>query len=86
MALGLPIITSNIDSVARIIKEYNLGLEYTWGNQESLTSAMIDLANMTAEEKMQLGANGINLVKDQFNHNIEGKNILKMYESLSNER
>ena len=46
---------------------------------------MTELANMTAEEKMQLGANGVNLVKNQFNHNMEGKNILNMYQSLSNE-
>ena len=70
MACGVPNIASAAGETARIIKESNSGLCGRPGNAEDLAANIINLANKSKEELIQLGDNARKYYDQHFNKNI----------------
>jgi glycosyltransferase involved in cell wall biosynthesis len=66
MACGIPNIVSAAGETAKIIKESNSGLCGRPGNAEELADNIINLANKSKEELIQLGDNARKYYEENF--------------------
>lgn len=70
MSLGLPVLTSNVRPVQRIVLEEACGLSYEWGNISDLCSR-IDLLRSSAQ-RQAMGEAGRRAVQSKYNWSIDG--------------
>ena len=70
MSLGLPVLTSNVGPVQRIVLEEACGVAYQWGNIDDLC-AKID-ALRPAAQRAQMGAAGRRAVLGKYNWSNDG--------------
>jgi glycosyltransferase involved in cell wall biosynthesis len=71
MSLGLPVITSNVRPVQRIVSEERCGLTYEWGNINELCSR-IDALRSAAQRQM-MGEAGRRAVHSKYNWSNDGR-------------
>jgi glycosyltransferase involved in cell wall biosynthesis len=70
MSLGLPVLTSNVRPVQRIVLEEACGLSYEWGNISDL-SLKIDMLRSSAQ-RHTMGEAGRRAVQSKYNWSIDG--------------
>lgn len=84
MACGLPVLSSNCNSIVKIIEEEKIGLHYTWGDSHSLKKSIKKFALLNSSEKRELGINGIKAIENKYNITSQGKELVEMYNELLN--
>jgi glycosyltransferase involved in cell wall biosynthesis len=70
MSLGLPVITSNVKPVQRIVSEESCGFSYEWGNISDLCSKLDALRSAAQRQKM--GEAGRRAVQSKYNWSRDG--------------
>lgn len=70
MSLGLPVITSNVRPVQRIVLQEACGLAYQWGNIDDLCSKLATLRS--AAERQKMGDAGRRAVHSKYNWSNDG--------------
>lgn len=70
MSLGLPVVTSNVKPVQRIVSEERCGVSYEWGNINDLCSKLDTLRSATERRKM--GEAGLRAVQSKYNWSFDG--------------
>jgi glycosyltransferase involved in cell wall biosynthesis len=70
MSLGLPVITSNVRPVQRIVQEEACGLAYEWGNISDLCLKIDGLRS--ADQRRQMGEAGRRAVQSKYNWPTDG--------------
>jgi glycosyltransferase involved in cell wall biosynthesis len=73
MSLGLPVLTSNVVPVQRIVLEAGCGVSYTSGDIASLLSAIEVLRSSEVREKM--GNAGIQAVQAKYNWTVDARQL-----------
>ena len=73
MASAKPVLVSNVEPIKRIVEDTNCGLVYDDYDIESFTKALLRLSdkNLCSE----LGKKGVEAVKNQYNWNIDSRNM-----------
>jgi len=66
LAAGKPIIACLDGEAARIVRESNAGFDCPAEDAVGLANTIMKLYNMTSEERLKLGANGLNYYKTHF--------------------
>ncbi len=80
-ACGKPCITSNLAGVRKVIVDGFNGLLVEPKNIKDLVEK-IDILLENKSLCVQLGQNGINLIKEKFNWNKIGKNLIELYKQI----
>jgi glycosyltransferase involved in cell wall biosynthesis len=73
MSLGLPVVTSNVGPVQRIVSEEGCGLAYEWGNIPELCSR-IDALRSPSQRKI-MGEAGRRAVHSKYNWSNDGRTL-----------
>lgn len=81
MLLGRPVISTNCDPLARIIKDTNAGLIFSSNNEKELADCMLSLYT-NKEDAKRMGENGINAVKDKYNWENTAEALVRLYEKI----
>jgi glycosyltransferase involved in cell wall biosynthesis len=78
-----PIISTNCNSIQRVIKESNTGLIYKSGDAKNLAKKIIQLYE-NPELRKQMGKNGKKAVIEKYNWENTSKNLIELYEKIEN--
>jgi len=81
MYLSKPIITSDVHSLTRILRETKGGVTFHAGDHEDLAER-IEYLYQEKEIRDELGKNGRRAVEKKYNWNIEGKKLIHLYSYL----
>jgi len=81
MAMGKPIVTSDVKATMRIVKECKCGLVFPSGNHKKLAECIIRLYE---DKKLckKLGRNGKISVEKKYNWNNESKKLVRIYDEV----
>jgi glycosyltransferase involved in cell wall biosynthesis len=82
MSTGRAVISSNCDSIERVIKGSGAGITYSDKNSQELSKALIELSE-NPERVREMGEKGFKAVKEKFNTTIEGQKLSDFYKKLS---
>ena len=85
MACGLPVLTFNVGGVPELVQHNKTGYIAQYKNFEDLYNGLLVLLN-NAELRMEMSANAISRVKENFTLEMMSENYLKLYEEVLNER
>lgn len=77
-ALGIPIIGSNKDGISDVVNDGEHGLLFKAGDPKDLREVLFKFISMPASEKKAMGESLKNMVKRNYNHEVEIKNYLKI--------
>lgn len=82
MKFGLPVITTNGSEIGKAVGMYDAGISvpYEKGSQ-NITNAIIEMANMSKEERMQKGKNGQYYTFEKFPESIVMQPVLEFVEN-----
>jgi glycosyltransferase involved in cell wall biosynthesis len=83
MSLGLPVLTSNVRPVQRIVLEEACGLSYEWGNISDL-SLKIDVLRSSAQ-RHTMGEAGRRAVQAKYNWSIDGAVLSRSLRAVHDE-
>ncbi|MCG7987547.1 MAG: glycosyltransferase family 4 protein [Candidatus Thiodiazotropha weberae] len=78
MAIGKPVICSNVRPMIRILEEAKCGYTFEADDDLSLAKTILDCYQDTEREK--LGENGLNQIKTKYNWSIDEKSLLNVVE------
>lgn len=81
MAHSLPIIVSSAKPLKRIVEGNDCGYVFESGNPQSLADLLIYIKN-NKQELENKGKNGYNAVKEKYNWEYDGKELLKVIKNL----
>lgn len=81
MSTGRAIISSNCNSIERILNDEKAGETYSDQSTEELASLLINLSK-NPDSIIEMGKNGRNAVCRKFNTDVEGKRLSYFYQSL----
>lgn len=85
MACGKPILASDCPAQKEVIEKETCGVVYKADDAENLADAVLELYYDPNKAK-KLGLHGAKAVKERWNWDITGKNLLNAYELISNKR
>jgi glycosyltransferase involved in cell wall biosynthesis len=80
MASGIPVIVTETDAVARIVRETNSGLVVPPEDSEAFAEAAVELAD--SDRRTELGENGRMAVEKKYNWSCDEKRLQEVYDSL----
>ncbi|MDP8314714.1 MAG: glycosyltransferase family 4 protein [Candidatus Celaenobacter antarcticus] len=78
-----PIISTNCNSIQRVIKDSNTGLIYKSGDAKNLAKKIIQLYE-NPELRKQMGKNGKKAVLEKYNWSNTSENLIKLYKTIEN--
>jgi len=81
MAVGLPVIVSDVPPMARIVGQAGCGLVFTAGNAHSLAGAVQRLAD--PDLRLRMGALARQAVLERYNWPLDGQRLVRVIESAS---
>jgi glycosyltransferase involved in cell wall biosynthesis len=81
MSMGVPIITSNCESIQRVIESTNAGLVYESQNAKDLAEKIRTLYN-NADLRKVLSNNGKRAVFERYNWSYNAENLKRLYSSI----
>ena len=81
MATGVPVVTTDVGPASRVVSEADAGRVVPTGNRESLTTALVALADSTTAAAH--GANGRRAVERRYDAERDASRLASIYESLS---
>ena len=84
LAHGLPVLTSNLGSMAAIIKDHETGLLFEPGNAEDL-AAKVNWLLANPDECTRLGVNARQAYLDKYTAEKNVKQLLEVYSSINSE-
>lgn len=82
MSEKLPIVSSNCDSLSRMVNEYEVGRIFTSENPESLADE-VDFLLSNPDKAKKFAKNGVQAAENYFNWNSTVKPLLVFYQSVS---
>ena len=82
MAMGLPVVLTRNAFNEKMVEKYRFGICVDPENIEEFAVSLRDLLN-NPSKIAELGKNGRRAIKEQFNWELEQKNLLDLYERLS---
>lgn len=83
MSSKLPVVASNVGGIPEVFGKTQCGRLVTAKDVYALASAMLEMYFLDEDTKKLLGENGENRVKEEFNADLMCKNLIGVYESLS---
>lgn len=83
MAMGLPVIISHSPYVDKLLDRVKFGIAVDPSNVEEIADAMLYLRDHP-EAAAQMGQIGRNIVKEEFNWDVEQQKLLILYEDILN--
>ena len=78
MLMGKPVIVSDANPLARIVRECNCGLVFPSGDPEALAGALLQLHGSEGEGE-RLGCRGLKAALAKYNWHTDEKNLLNLY-------
>ncbi len=82
MACGKPVVASDCPAQAAVVNQEKCGVVFEAGNSAELAKVVVDLYKNPKQRKW-MGKNGATAVRERWNWNVTGKNLLGVYEELS---
>ena len=79
--MGLPVVISNYSYARKINEKYNCFILVDPGNINDISDALIYLFD-NPEIAKEMGQNGRRAVLEEFNWDIEEKNLINLYENI----
>lgn len=84
MMASKPIIQA-IDAGNNLVKEANCGIYVEPDNIDEIKEGILNIANMSEEERSNLGKNGYNFVMENHTYNVLGSNFINVMEKILSE-
>lgn len=84
MMASKPIIQA-IDAGNNLVKEANCGIYVEPDNIDEIKEGILNIANMSEEERSNLGKNGYNFVMENHTYNVLGRNFINVLEKILSE-
>jgi glycosyltransferase involved in cell wall biosynthesis len=82
LSTGTPVITSDCNSLERIVTKHDVGLVYSNNDSNELAEILVE-AKENSDDLIEKGKNGYDLVIEKFNTDNEGEILIKMYASIA---
>jgi len=82
MACGKPVVVSDCPSIANIVNKNKCGLVFKGGSSRDLAEKILTLSKNN-QMCSAMGKNGMDIVKNRYNFDIEGKNLICLYKEIS---
>lgn len=83
MMAGKPIVQA-IDAGNNLVEEANCGLYAEPGNVDAIKKTILDIKNLSDEERHNLGENGRQFVLENHTYQVLGANFIKAMQTISN--
>jgi glycosyltransferase involved in cell wall biosynthesis len=81
MAMSVPVISTNCNSLKRMVNESECGLIYEYDNAQDLADKVIQLYK-NEKLKKEMGENGKKAVIEKYNWENTSKNLIELYEKI----
>jgi glycosyltransferase involved in cell wall biosynthesis len=82
LSAGTPVITSDCNSLERIVTKYDVGLVYTNNDSSELAEVIME-AKENSDNLIEKGKNGHEIVVDKFNTDNEGAKLIQFYTAIA---
>lgn len=82
MAMGLPIVTNDCKSLARLVIEAQSGLVYKADDPKDLARKVIELYE-SPQIRKEMGISGIKIAENKYNYKNQVKDLVRFYNKLS---
>lgn len=86
VAMGKPILTTNVGDAAILVKEYNCGIVVKSNSAKHLYEGIMQLIGSSRKDLIQMGQNSRQLAKTEFDWNKVKDNLLKVIEEIMRKR